>query len=226
MQLFQSENQKKNILLLFVVGTIGLNFLILLLLFFHQALLQQLSQQLTPQSLIELADGRVITADPEKELERRPETIRRFIGETITFLLTSSPKQPQKLVWEASSALLSKQFKPKFQSEMMKFNKINQFAANNRNTESVLIIEKISQPTLIQPGEWKVEIQANQLVFSGSDLLGKSIPFNKQIVVRAIAKPAFSLPDNPSPWELATYRLGEARLEIDQICPLQEKKCP
>jgi hypothetical protein len=225
MKLFQSENQKKNILFLFALGTFGLNFVILLLLFFHETMLQQLSQQLAPQSLIELADGRVISADPETNLERQPETIRRFVGETMTLMLTFSSKQPQNEILAISSALLMDRFKPKFQTEMMKLNQKNQITSNNRSTESVLIIERISQPIKIGLGEWKVEIQANQLIFSGSDLLGKSIPFNRQILVRAIANNPISLPDNPLPWHLATFRLGEARLEIYNMCELQQKDC-
>ena len=225
MKLFQSDNQKKNILFLFALGTFGLNFIILLLLFFHETMLQQLSQQLAPQSLIELADGRVITADPETNLERQPETIRRFVGETMTLMLTFSSRQPQNEILAISSALLMDRFKPKFQTEMMKLNQKNQIASNNRSTESVLIIERISQPIKIGVGEWKVEIQANQLIFSGSDLLGKSIPFNRQILVRAIAHNPISLPDNPLPWHLATFRLGEARLEIYNMCDLQQKNC-
>jgi hypothetical protein len=225
MKLFQSENQKKNILFLFALGTFGLNFVILLLLFFHETMLQQLSQQLAPQSLIELADGRVISADPETNLERQPETIRRFVGETMTLMLTFSSKQPQNEILAISSALLMDRFKPKFQTEMMKLNQKNQITSNNRSTESVLIIERISQPIKIGVGEWKVEIRANQLIFSGSDLLGKSIPFNRQILVRAIANNPISLPDNPLPWHLATFRLGEARLEIYNMCELQQKDC-
>ena len=225
MKLFQSENQKKNILFLFALGTFGLNFIILLLLFFHETMLQQLNQQLAPQSLIELADGRVITADPETNLERQPETIRRFVGETMTLMLTFSSKQPQNEILAISSALLRDRFKSKFKTEIMKLNKINQVTSNNRSTESVLIIERISQPIKIGVGEWKVEIQANQLIFSGSDLLGKSIPFNRQILVRAIANNPISLPDNPLPWHLATFRLGEARLEIYNMCDLQQKNC-
>ena len=225
MKLFQSENQKKNILFLFALGTFGLNFIILLLLFFHGTMLQQLSQQLAPQSLIELADGRVISADPETNLERQPETIRRFVGETMTFMLTFSSRQPQNEILAISSALLMDRFKPKFKTEMMKLNQKNQIISNNRSTESVLIIERISQPIKIGVGEWKVEIRANQLIFSGSDLLGKSIPFNRQILVRAIANNPLALPDNPLPWHLATFRLGEARLEIYNMCDLQQKNC-
>jgi hypothetical protein len=126
---------------------------------------------------------------------------------------------------EISSALLTDRFKVRFQTEIMKLNKKNQVTSNNRSTESVLIIERISQPIKIGVGEWKVEIRANQLIFSGSDLLGKSIPFNRQILVRVITKQTISLPENPLPWQLATFRLGEARLEIYNMCDFQQETC-
>lgn len=66
---------------------------------------------------------------------------------------------------------------------------------------------------------------ANQLIFNGSDNLGKSIPFNKQIVVRAIDEPVISLPSAPQPWHLAAFRLGEARLEIYNICDIKDTNC-
>lgn len=221
----QSRNQKNNVLLIFAIATFSINGLILLLVLFHQTMLQQLSQQLMPQSLVELANGQAITADAEDNLERQPQTIRRFVGETMTFLLTTSPKQPANLVLETSSQLLAPEFRPLFQTQMKQLNKINQLGISNRSKESVLAIARISEPIPLEPGEWKVEMQANQLIFSSSDLLGESIPFNKQIFVRAVPKQTVTLPENSLPWHLAIYRLGEAKLEIYRICDLQAQKC-
>ena len=66
---------------------------------------------------------------------------------------------------------------------------------------------------------------ANQLVFSGYDRLGKSTSFNKQILVRAIDEPATSLPNAALPLQFAAYRLGEARLEIYNVCDIKDKNC-
>jgi hypothetical protein len=219
------ENQKKNILLLFAVGTFGLNLLSLVLLFFHGAILQQLDGRLTPQSLVELVGGRTITADPEADLERQPETIRRFVGEAMTLMLTSSPQQPPETVQDISSALLADEFKPKFQAGIPPLHRTIRSASGNKNVEHVLVVGRISQPTKIGEGRWKVQMLAYQLIFSNSDLLGQSISVNKQILVRSINKQAMLLPDRPNPLQLATYHLGEARLQIYNICPLQEKNC-
>jgi hypothetical protein len=219
MQILKSENKKSSILPLFAVATFGLHLLTLLVLFFHWSMLQQLQRRLTPQSLVQLADGRAITVDPKLNLERDPETIRRFVGETMTLMLTWSQQQQPKTVWEVSSELIANELQPKLQSEISPTENLS------RGTENVLVIERISQPTKIEDGKWKVEMFANQIIFTNSDRLGKSVSFNKQILVRAIDEQAASLPNSPQPLNLAAYRLGEARLKIYNICEIQEKKC-
>jgi hypothetical protein len=222
----QSESQQKNTLLLFSFGTLGLNAIMLLLLFFNQSLLQSLSRQLTPQSLIELENGTAITADPEENLERQPATLSRFVGESMTLMLTSSARLPPRLVLNITSGLFSKSFQTRFANEILEQQRSLRSGREDANLETVLVIEKISAPLKIEAGQWKLEIVAHQLLFSSSDLLGKSLPFHKQIWVRAIPQNPITLPNKSLPLDLATYRLGEARLEIYQICDFQQKTCP
>lgn len=219
MQILKSENKKSSILPLFAVATFGLHLLTLLVLFFHWSMLQQLQRRLTPQSLVQLADGHAITVDPKLNLERDPETIRRFVGETMTLMLTWSQQQQPKTVWEVSSELIANELQPKLESEISPTENLS------RGTENVLVIERISQPEKIEDGKWKVQMFANQIIFTNSDRLGKSVSFNKQILVRAIDEQAASLPNSPLPLNLAAYRLGEARLKIYNICEIQDKKC-
>ncbi|MEH1777808.1 hypothetical protein [Nostoc sp.] len=225
MQLLKPENKKNSPLPLLAVGTLGLHLFTLLLLIFHGSMLQQLRRQLTPQSLVQLVDGRAITVDPQPNLERQPEAIRRFVGETMSLMLTWSQQQPPTQVWEITSQLVADNFKQKFKSELTNLNPDSQFENVNRGAENVLVIQKISQPTAIGNGKWKVEMFANQLIFSSYDKLGKSVSFNKQILVRAIDEPATSLPNAPLPLHFATYRLGEARLEIYNVCEIQDNNC-
>ncbi|MEH2119376.1 hypothetical protein [Nostoc sp.] len=225
MQILKPENRKNNPLPLLAVGTFGLNVFTLLLLLFNGSMLQQLGRQLTPQSLVQLVDGRTITVDPEPNLERQPEAIRRFAGETMSLMLTWSDQQLPTQVWEITSQLVADNFKQKLKSEITNLNPDSQFENVNRGSENVLVIQKISQPTKIGEGQWKVEMFANQLVFSGYDRLGKSTSFNKQILVRAIDEPATSLPNAALPLQFAAYRLGEARLEIYNVCNIKDKNC-
>ena len=225
MQILKPENKKNSPLPVLAVGTLGLHLFTLLLLIFHGSMLQQLGQQLTPQSLVQLVDGHAITVDPQQNLERQPETIRRFVGETMSLMLTWSEQQPPTQVWEITSQLVADDFKQKLKSQLTNLNPDSQFENVNRGTENVLVIQKISQPTEVGKGKWKVEMLANQLIFSGYDKLGKSVSFNKQILVRSIDKPATSLPNAAPPSYFAAYRLGEARLEIYNVCEIQDKNC-
>jgi hypothetical protein len=225
MQILKTENKKSNILPLFAVATFGLNVFALLLLFFHGSMLQALKQQLTPQSLVQLIDGRAITVDPKPSLERHPETIRRFVGETMSLMLTWSEKQPPKTVWDTSSQMISNNIKQKLLLELTNLKSGSQFETINTGSEYVLVIDSISQPTQIAEGAWKVELFAHQLSFTNYDRLGESSSFNKQILVRAVDETPIFLPAKPQMWHLAAYRLGEARLEIYNICDIKDKNC-
>ncbi|KAB8332974.1 hypothetical protein SD80_013950 [Scytonema tolypothrichoides VB-61278] len=222
-------NQKKNntsILPVFVVATFVLNVLTILLLMYHQSMLKRLSGQL-PQSLVQLVDGRAITIDSQENLERNPETIRRFVGETMTMMFTWSDKQPQQIVWQATSELLSGDVRRKFEVETTQGIPKSVLANPGGNAESLLLIRRISQPEKIADGEWQVEIVANRLIFAGyNNKMGEAIPFNKKILIRALETQAISIPNVENPLYSAIYRLNEARLEIANICDIKQKKCP
>ncbi|WP_013334319.1 hypothetical protein [Gloeothece verrucosa] len=221
----QLKNQIKNTLLLLGLGTIGLNSLALLLMLFNNFMLQQLSQQLMPKVLIELINGRAITGQPEANQERQNITIRRFIGETMTFLFTTSPQQPSATILKVSSGLIASEYQNKFRQDFFTKTLDSSSLNNDDSLEKLLIIQKISEPEKIAEGKWKVNIFANQLIFSNLDKLGKSIEFNKQILIKTIDQPAIILSDNSLPLNLVVYQLAEARLQIFNICDLKEQNC-
>ncbi|MBE9210319.1 hypothetical protein IQ244_28225 [Nostoc sp. LEGE 06077] len=225
MQILKTENKKSNILPLFAVATFGLNVFALLLLMFHGSMLQALKQQLTPQSLVQLIDGQAITVDPQPSVERYPEAIRRFVGETMSLMLTWSEQQPPQTAWDISSQMISNNIKQKLLLELTNLKSGAQFQTINKGSEYVFVIDSISQPTKITEGTWKLEMYAHQLSFSNYDKLGESNSFNKQILVRVVDEAVTSLPDKPLSWHLAAYRLGEARLEIYNICDIKDKNC-
>ncbi|OUL33220.1 hypothetical protein BV372_17165 [Nostoc sp. T09] len=225
MQLLKSENKKTSILPMFAVGTLGLHVLTLLVLMFHWTILQRLNRQTTLQSLVQLIDGRAITVDPQENLERYPEAIRRFVGETMTLMLTWSQQQPPKTVWEISSQLVTEDFQPKLAAEITNLIPGKQLENFNKSTEQILVIQRISQPTQVAPGKWRLQMVANQLIFHGSDRLGESIPVNKHIFVQATDEIVAALPNAPVPLQLAAFRISEARLQIYRICDIKDKSC-
>ena len=217
MQTLNSDKNQTNIVPLFAIGTFGLHLITLLLLMFHGGMLQQVKRKSVPQILVQLEDGRVITADAKSSWERDRETIRRFVGETMTLMFTWSNKQSSTVVWDITSELLRNDFKSEFAQ------KFNNFELESPE-ENVLVIQRISQPEVISEGKWKVELFANRLIFTRGDNLGKSIPFNKQILVEAEDR-VNSLPSIPIPLNLAVYRLGEAKMQIYNICDIEDKSC-
>jgi hypothetical protein len=225
MQLLKSENKKTNILPMFAIGTLGVNVLTLLVLMFHGSMLQRLNQQIALPSLIQLIDGQVITANPQENQERYQQTIRHFVGETMTLMLTWSQQQPPNMVWDISSQLVTDDFQPKLQTKINNLNSEKRIASSYQATEQILAIQRISQPEQIAEGKWKVEMMANILVFHNSDRLGESIPVNQQIFVQATDESVTSLPQSPTPLHVAAYRLGAARLQIYKVCDLKDKSC-
>ncbi|MDF5713313.1 MAG: hypothetical protein PUP93_05355 [Rhizonema sp. NSF051] len=221
MQLLNQESKKTNILPFLAVGTFGLNIFALLVLTFHGSLLQQLNRKNAMPSLVQLVDGSAITVESQPNLERNPETIRRFVGETMTLMMTWSPKQPQRIVQQISSDLLANGFRQKFEKEISNLTPDNQ----STGTESVLVLQRVSQPTKIEDGKWRVEMLANQLSLTSFDPLGNSTPFNKQILVRVRNDQETPVPSPALPLNLAVHRVGEARLEIYNICDIKEKNC-
>ncbi|MGB3650580.1 MAG: hypothetical protein WBA41_05125 [Rivularia sp. (in: cyanobacteria)] len=217
MQTLNTDKNQTNIVPLFAIGTFGLHLITLLLLMFHGGMLQQVKRKSVPQILVQLEDGRVITADAKNNKDRDRQTIRRFVGETMTLMFTWSNKQSSTVVWDITSELLRNDFKSGFAQ------KFNNFELESPE-ENVLIIQRISQPEVISEGKWKVEIFANRLIFTRGDNLGKSIPFNKQILVEAEDR-VNSLPSIPIPLNLAVYRLGEAKMQIYNICDIEDKSC-
>jgi len=226
MRLINQENHKTNILPLLTVATFGLHLFTLLLLMFDGSLLQQLGRKSTAPSLVQLADGSTLKVEPKQNLERNPETIRRFVGETMTLMFTWSQKQqPRTVLQSISSELVADGFRKKFDLQMNSLNTGSQFENISRGTENVLVLQRVSQPTKIGDGKWKVEIFANSLNFGISSQLGTSIPVDKQILVRVIDRQATSLPNAPLPLDLAVHRLGEAGLEVYNMCEIEDMKC-
>ncbi len=225
MQLLKSENQKTNILPLFAIGTLSLHLLTLLLLLFHESILQRLNRQTTLPSLVQLVDGRTMTVKPQENLLRHPQAIRHFVGESMSLMLTWSPKQPPSVVWDVSSQLVKDDFHPRLQAQIQKLIGGKSFASFKNSTEQILVIQRISQPELVAEGRWKVDMVAHQLVFNGSDRLGVSVLVNKRVFVAATDEEVAALPTQPLPLQLAAYRISAARLQIYNICDLTDNFC-
>lgn len=225
MRYLNPNKNNTNLIPLFIIGTFSLHLMTLLILMFHSTMLQQVKRKTLPETLVQLADGRAIGVAATNNLERNQQTIRRFVGETMTLMFTSSEKLPPQLVEEISSPLLAEEFRQRLQSKDSDLDFNNKLERTSRKAEKLLTIKQISQPEQISDGKWKVNIFANRLTFKGTEKTGSSIPFNKQIFVRAIEKSKVNSFQVDTPVNLAVSSLKEARLEIYNICDIKDEKC-
>jgi hypothetical protein len=224
MQLLNPKKNTRNILPIFVVATFSVHLISFLVLMFHWSMLQKFTNQQV-QGFVQLTDGRAIAVSSQEYLERNPQTIQRMVGETLTLMFTASEKQPPPVVWQTTSQLLSDSLQQKFQPEVTQANLASIRKNTNTSNESLLLLQSISQPKKIAEGKWQVDALANRLIFTVTNRSGDKIPFNKRILVRAIDNPKIVLPAAPTPLNLAVYRLGEAKLEIYNICDIKDKTC-
>jgi hypothetical protein len=224
MQLINPKTNKRNILPIFVVATFSVHLISFLVLMFHWSMLQRFSNQQV-QGFVQLVDGRAIAVNSQEYLERHPQTIQRMVGETLTLMFTASEKQPPETVWQTTSQLLSDNLQQKLQSEITQTNPASNRNNTNTNIESLLLLQSISKPEKIAEGKWQVDVIANRLVFTATNRSGEKISFNKKILVQAIDNPKIVLPAAPTPLNLAVHQLGEAKLEIYNICDIKDKNC-
>ncbi|NET38331.1 MAG: hypothetical protein F6K19_41105, partial [Cyanothece sp. SIO1E1] len=83
------ERRNTNYQPLFILGSVGLQLLILLMLVIQAGALSRLSQQEVP-SLVQMQDGKAIRVAPLGARERTPETIRRFVNNTLLLMFNWS----------------------------------------------------------------------------------------------------------------------------------------
>jgi hypothetical protein len=201
------ERKELNFTPIFLIGNAALLVILLLIEVVNFARLGTISKT-KASTLVELYDGESIRVLPLGSLERSPQAITRFVGQTMTGLLSwnalpkatddynPDPTKQLKLdpgvstskakittsAW-ASGFALSEDFRAPFLEEIGNLTPPDVF---NGSTQSILKVSLLSQPTRIKDGQWKVDMVAEIVVFQGSNLVGKPISFNKTIFVRAI----------------------------------------
>jgi hypothetical protein len=234
------KSSSGNILTLFVLATLGLQGLIFLQTTFNTIWIAKLSRKPIP-TLVELVDGRSIQVGAEASLYRSPQTIQYFVSQITTMLFSSSgmlaedstvPKTNLKpkldagvelkgnnlrgkrkvttTAWEASFAL-SEDFRTTFLPELAQIIPPGVFSGT---TQTALVINHLSQPEQLEAGKWKLKMIANLYLFTGGDPIGKAIPVNKDIYVRAVYLTSQPLPNRLTDIQKAVYNARASGLEI------------
>jgi hypothetical protein len=234
----RSQRQKGNasqlnLFGMFVFSALGLGILNLLILLGLFASLNRLSQK-APPSLVQTVDGRSIVTNAMESKDRTPIVIRRFTIDTMTMLLSASgklpptadkpnpsadagvairlPNQTERRVststWQSSFAL-SEDFRA---SALQGISELMVPEAFTGQAQVVLIPQTLSEPEKIGEGQWKVNLIANLVTIASGNPQGITVPFNKEIFLRAVDTPPPS--DVTTPLQKAVYQVRSSGIEI------------
>lgn len=195
-------------------------------------------------NLVELTDGKAVQVTAQDHLKRNNETIHRFISDFINLMFSWTGTLPPDSIEAAKAPLpdpgvalnrtkdntkiatsayqaafaLSEDFRKPFLESVADITPQELFAVNRTNgifpTQVLPIIKYISDPIPSKPGVWTVNIIANLAIFNDQNKLGKVIPFNKEISLRAVIPP---LKPGESQLEKEIFNIRKAGLEIFAI---------
>ncbi len=234
----RSQRQKGNasqlnLFGMFVFSALGLGILNLFLLVALFASMNRLSQK-APPSLVQTVDGRSIVTNAMESKDRTPIVIRRFTIDTMTMLLSASgklpptadkpnpstdagvairlPNQTERKVststWQSSFAL-SEDFRA---SALQGISELMVPEAFTGQAQVVLIPQTVSEPEKIGEGQWKVSMIANLVTIASGNPQGITVPFNKEIFLRAVDTPPPS--EVTTPLQKAVYQVRSSGIEI------------
>jgi hypothetical protein len=202
-------------------------------------------------TLVELKDGRGIRVTPIGSKERSPETITRFVSDTLYLMFdwqgtlpaktrvenTTPQTDPgisiqatqsgKKLIptnaWQASFAFSEVGgFRASFLQQVAEMVPEGVFQQKEGDgTKVVFVPLHISTPEPIESGKWKVQIVANLIVFRAADRSGTLIPFNKDIFLQAVDAP--QPPQETSDLSQAIYQIRQSGIEIYGMRELQRE---
>ncbi|WP_013320634.1 hypothetical protein [Gloeothece verrucosa] len=243
------KTSSSNVLTLFVLATLGLQGLLFLQTTFNTIWIAKLARKPSP-TLVELVDGRSVQVGAQASLYRSPQAIQYFTSQITSMLFSASgtlqgnDKVPTSTLkptldpgvelsgnsfrgkrkvttaaWEASFAL-SEDFRSTFLPLLAEITPVGVFSGT---TQTVLVIDHLSEPEPIEAGKWKLKMIANLYFFTGGDpegisltraRIGKAVPVNKDIYVRAVYITPKPLPESATEIQRAVYNARTAGLEI------------
>ena len=195
-----------------------------------------------PPSLVQLADGNVITVAPLGPRDRTPETIKKFTSDVlvtmfnwdgvlnssttttpvpdpgITIKLERKPGKVTTSAWQAAFALSEEN---NFRSEFLKkLAELTPPGVFNGDVQVSLVIRYVGEPKKIGENQWKIDVVATLITFKKDDNAGSGIPFNKTIYLSAVSTPQTTPSDTPN-LAKAIYEIRKVGLEITGITDLE-----
>ncbi|MBE9007617.1 hypothetical protein IQ259_21765 [Fortiea sp. LEGE XX443] len=238
----RQQKQTGSVLTTFAIATFSLQILVLIFFIFQGLTIRQLSLR-KPPNFVQMLDGKEVAAIDD--LERDPETIRRFVSKTMTAMFNWSGNLPPQTIeevakpkpdtgiqvrtlkggnrnvttstWIASFAI-SEDFRKGVLSAIAELTPPEVFANNPSQTITAqLVIKRLYPPEKISPGKWRIGMVADLIQIKRSDNRRKVTPFNKDLLVRAVDYFPYPLSENSTDLQKAIYSTRTDKLEIYEI---------
>jgi hypothetical protein len=221
------DRQQKNTLGILAISSLGLQAVNIIVIGILASAYMSMSRKPAP-AMVQLTNGDAIAMSPLSSKERIPAVVQKFTKETMTLLLSASGTIPGSADQPASpdpgipvktaqgekkiSSLahiasfgLSEDFRAKFLEGLAVRTPPTIFAGQ---AQVVLIIQDISMPVKVGEGQWKVTMIANQVTITAQQVVGSSIPFNKEIFIRAVTPEQKADYDSELEQRIAEVRQG------------------
>lgn len=238
----KSRFHSSSVLPLFVLGTLLIQVLLLLMVFFQGSQLSSLANQ-PPPTLVQLVDGHVFQAKPAQTNYRSAEVIKQFINQWDTLTYTWSNLLPptneqeankpprdsgiviernKKLPTTAVNAAFLISDKNNFRLEFLRnLSSLVPPGVFAGSQQTVLRISDILPPKEMGQGRWDVDVYAYMQVLDVAQPVGTPIEVNQKFSLMAVPPPLHPIENGLTPLQQAIYRLGEAGLMIERIENLQ-----
>ena len=215
------------VLQLIILGVQGVALLLLLVI----AMRQNAIANRRP-TFAQLVNGDTVYIAEQDRLWRYPEVIRQSVSDwsTLTFNWegkitgTDQPDPGVKVkgdgkvptnTWFAS-VMLEAQFAEASLQEIASLVPAEIFTGQVR---SVIIINYLSDPRQIAPGEWEVDLLSTRTLIERSTGASERLAFDRTFTLRAVEIPQSPLGNEASVVEQKIYQMRSAGLEITQIVP-------
>ncbi|OUL24558.1 hypothetical protein [Nostoc sp. 106C] len=241
-RLLEKKKPQVSLLTTFAISTFGLHLLVLLFLIFQGLNIRQLSLRKQP-NFVQMVDGQAVSSTDD--LARDPEMIRQFVSKTMSSIFNWSGTIPPQTIEEVSkpkpdlgiliktpsggsqkvttsswvaSFGFAEDFRKGFISQIADMTPAEVFANNPQQIISgQLIIKRVYPPKQIAPGKWEVGMVADLIQNKQADGKRLIVPFNKDLLVRAIDYFDYPQADQTTVLQKAIYAVRAERLEIYEM---------
>ncbi|MEO0373726.1 MAG: hypothetical protein AAF329_03660 [Cyanobacteria bacterium P01_A01_bin.17] len=241
---------QKSFLALLLIGNLTVSGMVMLLILANFAYTRSVAKK-PAAALVQLDNGTSIAVEETANFERDPEVIRKFVTDSLIYLMNWSADLPYTeptskfdaqavapkdtgVEIELDDGFKKKVTTPAWQASFTleeqfraKFlQKLARMTPNDVFTGAKEVVLKVREVSYPEPeegvqGAWSVDIVADLMIYSPEAPEGRAVSFNKRVYVQTIDVPPPPNPQTLTPLAAAIYSVRLSGLEITGMRDLQ-----